>query len=117
MINPYVYLVAALVWLLTLAGSGWGGFQLGRDTEVAIKAREEKVAQIAGQAAAASAAGAIAKLEVKRVEITQRVQTRIQQVPVYRDCRHDERVLGDVNEALTGRRPDPSGLPGSGPAH
>lgn len=116
MINPYVYLVAALVWLLTLVGSVFGGYQLGRDTEVAIKAREDRAAQVAGQAAAASAADAIAKLEVKRVEITQRVQTRIQEVPVYRECRHDERVLRDINAALTGRGPDPSSLPGSGPA-
>lgn len=112
------YIVAALVALGVLAGSCWKAYELGRDHELATQAREDKAVAIATQAAASAAAAAISKIKVQHVTLRQQADTVIREVPVYRDCVHDDRVLRDINAARG--YPEPAGdgqLPAAGQDH
>jgi hypothetical protein len=107
--NPWLLLAAGTLWAGSLASTGWWMYERGKDSELATQAREDKAVAIASGAAASAAAGAISKLGVKHVTIRQRTDTVVREVPVYRECRHDQRVLDDINEARTGRRAEPAG--------
>lgn len=109
MFNPWVLLVFVLALGAATGGAYWQGRQDGKDGCIAESVRDEAVAAIASEAAASAAAGAINKLGVKHVTIRQQADTIIREVPVYRDCRHDHRVLRDINEARTGQRSEPAG--------
>lgn len=105
----YGALASAVLALASAAGSGWWFYGAGKDAEIAArsaaKAQEDRVVAAVEQAAqrSAHAAGAaIAKLEIKRVQITQPLQTEIRERVVYRDCLHSPAGLRAVNEALAG---------------
>jgi hypothetical protein len=110
-------------WLLLgsvvgAAVAGWGGYELGRDAELADQARQDRAVAQGAAAAASAAAAAISKIGVQHVTIRQRAETVVREVPVYRECRHDARVLRDINEARTGRA-EPAGdgvVPAAGAA-
>ena len=94
--------VAALVLAGLVGGAYWQGRQDGRDSCEAAAAREERVAQLASDAAASAAAGAIARISVRQVTIRQEVEREIQTRTEYRDCRHSAEQLQRINAALTG---------------
>lgn len=72
-------------------------------------ARKE-AARDAAEVAARTAAEAISRIEVKHVTIRQSSEQIIREVPVYAECRHDPRVVRDIDEARTGTRgPEPAG--------
>ena len=105
---PPQLLVGAALWAASVGLAVWWGYGLGADHEVAAHAREKGAAVQAGEAAASAAAEAISRLEVKHVQIRQRTEQTIREVPVYRDCRHDDRVMRDINAARTGAEPAPA---------
>lgn len=101
--------IGAVLWAASIAGVGWWAYERGRDTELATQYREGVASANAAHAAASAAAAAISSIEVKHVTIRQRAETVVREVPVYRDCKHDSRVLRDINEARTGRAEPPGG--------
>ena len=114
MFNPYVILGLVLAWGASIGGAYFYGQSIGKAVCEAVEAREQKLVEKVTKAAQTATAEEIAKLEVKNVTITQRVETKIREVPVYRDCVHAPGVLDDINEARTGRRPADKGkLPGT----
>ena len=105
---PPQLLIGGAIWAASVGLAVWWGYGLGADHEVAAHAREKSAAVQAGEAAASAAAEAISRLEVKHVQIRQRTEQTIREVPVYRDCRHDDRVMRDINAARTGAEPAPA---------
>ena len=102
---PPQLLVGAALWAASVGLAVRWGYGLGADHEVAAHAREKSAAVQAGEAAASAAAEAISRIEVKHVQIRQRTEQTIREVPVYRDCRHDDRVMRDINAARAGAEP------------
>jgi Tfp pilus assembly protein PilO len=96
-------LILGLAWAASIAVSGYVAFGLGQDHEIAKQAKQEQVIREVRQAAIEGAADAISKLKVENKTVYQRSDTVVREVPVYRDCKHDPRVLNDINEALTGK--------------
>ncbi|MEO8153547.1 MAG: hypothetical protein ABI605_10795 [Rhizobacter sp.] len=99
----YAYIAAAVLAVAAWSASCWKAYELGRDHELATQAREDNAAAQTRLVASTAAAEAISKIEVRHVTIRQQADTVIREVPVYLDCRHDARVLRDINEARTGR--------------
>lgn len=118
--NPWT-LLAAVIAIGALTGSAYvQGRRDGKAAELATQAREDRAAAVATQAAASAAAHAIANMEIRNVTVRQQAQTVIREVPVYRDCVHDERVFQRINAALTGSEPEPAGggqLPAASAPH
>lgn len=104
LINPWVI----VGWLASIGTAAWFGYGAGQDAEVADQSRVVAAVTAAGNEAATKAAEKISKIEVKHVVIRQSADTVIREVPVYRDCRHDARVLRDIN-AARGYEPEPAG--------
>jgi hypothetical protein len=93
----------ATAWLISLVMALAGGWRLGIDHVKASAADADKVRAETIAAAQQGAADAISKIEIKQVTIRQAVETRIRDVPVYRDCRHAPGMLDSINAALTGQ--------------
>jgi len=101
---------------LLCIGSFIYGVNVGSDSAEAQKAREERVALVAGEAAQRAAAEAISKIEVKNVTQRQILQREIVREPVYRDCRHSEPGLRAINGALVPDSADPGAVRSADPA-
>lgn len=91
-----VLLVAGLV-----AGSYWQGRQDGQATCEAAAAREERVARLAGAAAASAAGEQIARITVRHTTIRQEAEREVQVRTEYRDCQHSAHQLQRINAALS----------------
>lgn len=109
--NPYVLLAALVLIVGSVVGAGWKGYQIGRDAVIAEQAKVDLAYRTARDAAATAAAEAISKLELKQVNITQRVERETIERPVYRDCQHTPDGLQLLNEALA---PGRNGQQGAG---
>lgn len=101
---PY-FLAAALVACGLAYVKGRGD---GKEIQSAKCLRDEQISARAADSAASAAAVAISKIRVENRTIQAKVEREIQTRIEYRECRHtDPGVLSAINEALTGRRPDP----------
>lgn len=101
---PYFALAAVVV-----AGLAYvQGRSDGKSLAEAASAREERIAALAADSAASAAAAAIRDIKVQNTTIQQRVEREIRTRVEYRDCRHPAGVLDSINEAITGKRPDPA---------
>jgi hypothetical protein len=99
---PYLLGGALLSVLLALGGGYWLGRSDGRALEAGEQDRAT-AAVVAAQAAMVQvAAESIAKIEVRNVHTTQKLEKETVEVPVYRDCRHSPDALGLLNDALSG---------------
>lgn len=78
-----------------------GGYKWGSDSELASQAREDKVRQVATEAASQAAAGAIAKIKVTNQTILQEVQRETRTNTVYLDCRHSTETFENLNRVLS----------------
>lgn len=107
--NPYVLLALLAAWVASVGGAGWWAYGAGQDRCVAESARDEKVAQIAGEAAASAAASAISRIKVQNRTIQNEVYRDVLTKEIYRDadCRHDADSLQRMNAAFTGPRSEP----------
>ncbi len=105
--------VAAVAAALAVGAAYWQGRQDGRAAEQGAAARDEALVQRAGQAAADSAAKAIARLQVRHTTIRQETEREVQVRTEYRDCRHRADQLQRLNAALSGE-PAASGPAGAG---
>lgn len=114
MLNPYVLAGA----LIAIGASFFFGMKVGDDRAVARQEKQEELIRAVSEASQTAAAGEIAKIEVKNVTIRQQLETEVREKPVYRDCTADQRVLGLINQAITGTEPaGPGQLPGVGSAN
>lgn len=100
---PYQYLTGAVLIIAAYAAGRYDGNTISEG----VAAREERVAQVAQEAASKATAGEIAKMEIKNVTIRQTLQREVIREPVYRDCKHTDIGMQLVNEALTGRTVSP----------
>lgn len=111
------HLAAALAMLAIVGGAYELGQRAGQDACEAAKSRDDRVAQVATDAAASAAAAAIARMRVQHVTIRQEAEREIQTRVEYRDCRHSPEQLQRLNAALAGGAPVPAGggqLPDAG---
>ena len=112
----YGALVAGLLWVASIAAAGWWAYGAGKDSELAIQAREDRTAVIATESAASAAAAAINRIEVKHVTVTQALQREVVEKPVYRDCRSGLDAVGLFNSAIPGATVEPGAGGGQLPA-
>lgn len=103
--NPYL-IIAALVAVIA---SGYGGFRLGIDHEVASQAREDQHIAQAVDAANTASAVAISKIKVFNTTVQNEVQREITTNTVYRDCVNTPAGLRLLNQALAGAEPSGGG--------
>lgn len=107
--SPYAALAGVLLLVATHGATAWWMYGAGKEHEIAIQAREERAAQVAGDAAAKAAAKAISQIKVRNTTIQNEVQKVVTEVPVYRDCRHTDEAFRSINEALRGEARDDAG--------
>lgn len=106
--NPYLLLTGIIAMCFAVGGAGWQGFRLGRDSEIAARAKQDVIVQASREAMQKTAAEAIAAIEVKHVTVRQQLETEIHEKPVYRECVADARGLQLINAALTGEEAGPA---------
>lgn len=106
--NQYTILAIVVASIAAMGGSYWQGRQDGRNACQAQESRDTEVARIAGTAAAASAAEAISKQEVRHVTVTQKLQREVIEREVYRDCRSGPGAVELFNSAIPGAAPGSS---------
>lgn len=100
---PSTVAVKFLAAVLLLGGAyGWGRMD-GGDLAAAQALRESALVGKAVEAGLLSAAGEIAKLEIKHVTTQQRIERETRLVPVYSECRHSAGGLFALNAALENR--------------
>ena len=100
------------VALLSFIAYSFGVMMIGKSLKQAEWDRSVIATREAQDKALEQAAKAIAQIEVKNVTIKQEAKTIMRDVPVYRDCVHDKRVLDRINAAI--QSADPGKLPASG---
>lgn len=112
--SPWALLGGVLLAGAALGGAYWQGRADGANAEIATQAREDQAAQTAREAAMQGAADAIRQAAAENTKIVTRIKTVTRDVPVYRDpvCRHDDRVLDDLNRQLRGTSAGDGSLPG-----
>jgi len=117
--NLTLILVAIIAFSAACGGSYYQGRQDGKAGMEADIAREERVAQVASDAAIKASGEAINKIVVKNTTIKQAVEREIRENTVYRDCKLTPDGLRGVNAAITGAEAEPTvkhKLPGIGAA-
>jgi len=102
---PYILMGSAVA----CAGAFWYGTGVGEDRLLAKQSKEDKIVMNIKDEAMRGAAEAIAKLKPRNTTIVNEVQREIQNNTVYTDCRNTSASMLGINEALTGKRPEPAG--------
>lgn len=97
--TPWKIGVAAVAAIAVIAGSARGGYVYSEGKH----AREELLIAKAGEAAAKTAAQAIAQIEVKVAPIRERVTHEIQTEVRYKECVNTPAVMESINEARKGK--------------
>ena len=120
MINPYFLLALVLAWGGSVTGAFFYGQGVGKDSEIATQAREDRAAQMTRDAANETIARAIPLIQVNNTTIRQTLEKEIHERPVFRDCRSGPDALRMLNDTV-GAAPAASAsgagqLPASGPA-
>jgi hypothetical protein len=107
--NPWVILAGVLLFVVAICGTGAAAFRMGRDSEIAARAKTDEIVRASTEAMKKTAAEAISGIEIKHVTLKQQLDTEIREKPVYRDCRATADGLRFINAALTGEDSGPSG--------
>lgn len=118
--NPYVILAVVLFYVASVGGAGWKGYALGIEHQVAAEAEARQDYEKGRDAALQAAAQELAKLDIKQVTIRQKAETITREVPVYTDCKHDDRTMRLLNDALAppgAESPGDGSVPNTGTSH
>lgn len=110
--NPYILLGAGIL-AVSLAV---GGFTFGVKYQRGQEARAEQLIAKVREEAQRGAAEEIAKIKVVNTTVKQQLETQIREREVYRNCKLDDDSFRLLNDALSGRAPQPAGsreLPGT----
>ena len=100
--NPWVILAVVLAFGAATGGAYMRGREDGKDSEIAIAAREKQIGANAADAAASAAAAAISRITVKHQTIKQELEREIRTNPVYLrpDCATGADSLQRFNAAI-----------------
>ncbi len=110
MLNPYKWYAIGAAVVVGLSVATATGFNVGSKWTQA-KWDSAVVAQAKGEAAALKAAAeAIAKIEVKSETIIRPLRTEIRTNTVYRECKHSDDSVRNLNALITGTEPAASGV-------
>ena len=119
MLSLQTFAVGLLSVALLTGGAYLQGRKDGRASEIAERQTIDEVARVSRESAQTAAAEAIAKITVTHTTIRQRAETITREVPVYRDCVNDPRVVGLLDTARANELPaQPAGdrsVPTAGP--
>lgn len=105
-----------VICLIVVAAFAWSCIEFGKDMKQAewdrasldqAKQRAEEQEQTAKE---------LARLEAQAQIVRERVIRETVERPVYRECAHSERVLNDINAAITGQSASTGELPASSPS-
>jgi hypothetical protein len=109
------YFINALAYLGIAASissiSGYAGYRAGADAIIAQNSKERGLVVAVQEQAMRGAAEAIAANRPVYKTIVQKVKHEIEKNTIYRDCKHSDDQLRDINAAITGRA---SGQPAGG---
>lgn len=96
--------VLAYVGVLASVASmaGYQGYTMGADAMIARQAKEDTMVRAVQDAALRGAAEAIAANRPMYKTIVQKVRHEIEKNTVYRDCKHSDEQLRNINAAITG---------------
>jgi len=113
-VTPYIVLGAALA----CAGSFWYGTEVGADGEIANRVSQEQIVRDTREAAQLGAANAIAKINVKNVTITRKLETEVRENVIFRDCRSGDAGVRLYNSGISDGAVAPGGsvVPPANPA-
>jgi len=114
--NLYVILAMVIAWGASVAGAFFYGEGVGKDSEIATQAREDKVARAAREAATEAIAKAIPLITVKNTTIRQTLEKEVHEKPVFVDCRSGDTAVRMLNDTVSGAASAPAGRPGQLPA-
>lgn len=84
--------------------SGYYGFRSGANAMIAEQAKEDRIAFTVREDAMRGAAEAIAANRPIHRTIINKVQHELQTNTIYRDCRHNDEQLRNINAAIEGKR-------------
>jgi hypothetical protein len=94
---PYI----ALGLLLLFGGTSWFAYSKGGEAaENRILAEQAKQATLE-ERVRVTLAEEISRLKVEHQTIKQKTEVITREIPVYRDCQHDDRTFGLLNLGLT----------------
>lgn len=105
MFKPYAIL-AIVLCIISAAGSGYLKGRLDAKNAAAAARSKEMTLE---QKIQTTIAEEVAKIKVTNTYVRGKIETITREVPVYRECVHDPRVLGMLNDVLTGKATVPSG--------
>lgn len=97
--NPWLILGVVVGVGMITGGAYVKGRSDGADKVIAKQAREDQVRLETLQLAQLAAAEEIAKISVTHTTIQQKAQVVTREVPVYRDCANDERIIRMLDAA------------------
>lgn len=97
--NLWLYVTLGAVAVGGLASAYVKGRSDGQAIEVAQRSTLDEVARESREAAMDAAGEAIAKLTVNHTTIRQKAEVIVREVPVYRDCINDDRVIRMLDAA------------------
>ena len=103
--NLPLYLGGALVTVLLLGGAGYQGYRMGKDAEVAKRAREDEIRMETLHLANQAAAEAIAAQMVINQTTIQPVEKIIRENKVFIECVAPDELVGLLDAARAGRAP------------
>lgn len=118
--NPWLLLGLGAAWAVSIAGAGYVSYGAGQDNVNAFNAKAAEIVTATREAAQVGAAQAIASNRPKNTTIVNEVQREVRVNTVYADCHNTPSGLRGINEALTGKQPQPAGglkLPGTLTTH
>jgi uncharacterized membrane protein YraQ (UPF0718 family) len=105
---PSAWIVVAAVVVSGLFGTWVGNTFKQAEWDASVLAKKS-----GEDAALRAAAEAIAKIEVKSEKHIQPVRLEIRTNTVYRDCKHSDDSLRNLNSLITGKPVDSGELPGA----
>ena len=108
--------IAAIVTVCLLGGTTWAGHKAGSTSKQAEWDASVLAKKDGEEAALKAAARAIARIEVKSEKHIQPVVTEIRTNTVYRDCKHSDGSLRNINALIAGESPGDGVVPEAKPA-
>lgn len=117
-LNPWTLLAGAVGFAALTGGVGYKSYRLGQDSVIARQAKEDQIRLETLQLAQLAAAEEIAKITVTHTTLRQKAEVVTREVPVYRDCLNDDRIVRLLDAARANQASaEPAGggeLPGTG---
>lgn len=107
--NPWLLLGLGAAWVASITGASYMSYGAGQDNVTAFNVKAEKIVTATREAAQTGAAQAIASNRPRNTTIVNEVQREVTTNTVYGDCRNTPAGMRGINEALTGKQPQPAG--------